>query len=101
MMRRLFWMGVGAAATIVVIRRVRKALGPYATAAAPVTEAVGSAKSTLGEIRETMKAHEAELRAAFIEDAGKPDRPPQDPRGPRPRSWASRLDEDDDEIYSF
>lgn len=101
MMRRLFWMGVGATVTIIVVRKVRKAMGPYASAAAPVTEAVGSARSTLTEIRQTMKAHEAELRAAFIEDAGKPDRPPQDPRQPRPRSWASRTDEDDDELYSF
>lgn len=99
-MRRLFWMGVGAAAAIVVVRRVRRTLGPYAAATAPVTEAVSSARSTVREIRETMAAHEADLRATFIEDAGKPDRPTHDPRRPSPRSWASRVD-DDDELYSF
>ncbi len=99
-MRRIFWMGVGAAVAIVVVRKIRKTVGPYADAAAPVTEAVAAARSTLHEIREKMAEHEAELRATLIEDAGQPDRVAPDPRRPAPRSWASRVD-DDEELYSF
>jgi hypothetical protein len=100
MMRRVFWMGVGAVAAIVVVHKVRTVLKPYAGAAAPVTGAVSGLRSTFAEIRSTMAAHEAELRATFIEDAGTPDRPRSDPRQPHPRSWARRVDEDE-ELYSF
>lgn len=99
-MRRVFWMGVGAVAAVVVVHRVRKALAPYSGAAAPVTEAVSGVRRTVTEIREAMAAHEARLRATLIEDGGSPDRPHRDPREPAPRSWASRVDEDE-ELYSF
>lgn len=101
MTRRLFWMGLGAGATVVVIRRVRKTFGPYAQAAAPVTGLVEQVKKTVGEIRTTMTEHEAELRAMLVEDAGNPDRPRSDPRTqPHKRSWTSGEDEDE-ELYSF
>jgi hypothetical protein len=93
-------MGVGAVAAVVVATKVRRALKPYAGAAAPVTDAVSGLRRTVSDIRTTMAAHEAELRATLIEDAGTPDRPRPDPRRPAPRSWASRVHEDE-ELYSF
>jgi hypothetical protein len=101
-MRRLFWMGVGAAATVVLVRRARRALGPYAEVAAPVTAWLGSVRDSFTEFTTTMAAHEDELRRAFVEDAGNPDRERPDPRRPAPPSWASpRVVDDDDELYSF
>jgi hypothetical protein len=99
--RRLVWMGIGAVAAIVVARRVRTALRPYTEAAAPVTGLVDHLRTTVREVRTTMVEHEAELRAMLVEDAGDPDRPRTDPRGPHHRSWTSRVDDDEDEIYSF
>lgn len=100
MMRRLFWMGLGAAVAVAALRRARRSLGPLADAAAPVTAFAGSVRETGREFRSTMAQHEAELRAAFVEEAGQPDRPRTDPRAPAPPSWARRTD-DDDEPYSF
>lgn len=99
-MRRLFWMGVGAAVTVAAARRARRSLGPVVSAAAPVTAWFATARGTIREITETAAAHEAELRAMLIEDVGQPESSRQDPRRPVPRSWASRVD-DDDEPYSF
>jgi hypothetical protein len=99
--KRLFWMGVGGALAITAARRARKKLDPVLTAAAPVTGLLGKVRAVRQEIRTAMVAREAELRAAFVEDIADADRPAPGPRRPQPPSWATRLDEDDDEPYSF
>lgn len=108
-MKRLFWMGVGGALAVTAARRTRKKLDPVLTAAAPVTGFLGSVRALRTEFRAAMATHEAELRAAFIEEISSSERPAPDPRlAANKPSWARRTDvedlpgEDDDElIYSF
>jgi hypothetical protein len=70
-MRRLFWVGLGAAAGVLVVRRVTK------TAQAYTPEGMARSVAGLGEglremadaVREAMHEREAELRAALGADA--------------------------------
>lgn len=98
-MKRLFWMGLGAAVAVAGARKARRTLGPFADAAAPVSAFLARSRASLAEFRETMAEQEAVLHAAFVEDGGGPDRPRTDPRRPARPSWLHP--EDDDEPYSF
>jgi hypothetical protein len=93
-MRRLFWVGVGVAVTVVVIQRGRKIVAQYAPEA--VVDRAGRAAQGAGRRAETFvgtfrreftqarSAREAELTAALLAE-GQPD--PDDVRasGLRPR----------------
>jgi Family of unknown function (DUF6167) len=69
-MRRLFWVGLGATADILVVRRVTRAAQAY------TPEGVARSLSGLGDglrelaatVREGMAEREAELRAALGAD---------------------------------
>ena len=103
-MKRLFWMGVGGALAVTAVHRARKRLDPVLNAAAPVSGLLGSIRATRQDLRTAMAAHEAELRAAFIEEIATTPRPASEPLRPEPPSWARRTaepDDDDDELYSF
>jgi hypothetical protein len=101
--KRLFWMGVGGVVAVAAVRRARRALQPVATVAGPVTDWIGAAREAGREFRTSMTRHEAELKAAFVEDIASPENPAPDPRRPSTPSWAGRVDDedDDDEPYSF
>jgi hypothetical protein len=73
--KRLFWVGVGVAVTVVVLRQVSKAstrVGDVARAVSPagVAASIGSlaeAVTTLGtQLRESMAEHEDALRTALL-----------------------------------
>lgn len=98
-MKRLFWMGLGAAVAVAGARKARRTLGPVADATAPVSAFLAGARASLAEFRETMAEQEAALQAAFVEDGGRSDRPRSDPRRPARPSWLHP--DDDDEPYSF
>ena len=74
-MKRLFWIGVGVGATVVVLRKVQRAsdqLGQVAHAVSPagIAESLtGMAKaltSTVTQLRAAMAANEAALTAALL-----------------------------------
>jgi hypothetical protein len=70
-MRRLFWLGLGATAGVLVVRRVTRAAQSY------TPEGVARSISGLGDglrelaavVREGMAERESELRAALGADA--------------------------------
>ncbi len=74
-MRRLFWIGVGATLSVVVVRYGRALVARYVPAEAGralgVVATVGrTARGVLGDFRAGMAEREAELRAALLgEDA--------------------------------
>ena len=106
-MKRLFWMGVGGAAAVTAARRARKTLQPVAAVAGPAIGWLGALRTMRQEFRTAMTEHEAELKAAFIDEIASDDNPAPDPRRPAPRSGASRFADapdtadDGDEPYSF
>ena len=71
-MRRLFWLGLGATAGVLVVRRVSRAAQAY------TPDGMARSISGLGDglrelaavVREGMAEREAELRAALGADAG-------------------------------
>lgn len=76
-MRRLFWIGVGVAVTVVVLRQVSKVndrVGEVANAVSPagiassITSLADSVKSLGGQLRESMAQNEDALRAALLPD---------------------------------
>jgi hypothetical protein len=83
-MRRLFWIGLGATAGVLLVRRLTRAAESY------TPEGVARSVQGLGEglrelaaaVREGMAEREAELRAALGADAAPP-------AGPRPGSHAA------------
>lgn len=89
-MRRLFWIALGAAAGVLVVRKVSKAAEAY------TPEGLGRSAASLADglrdladaVREGMAEREQELRLALGVDAGTVD-PEQaralleDPAGPR------------------
>jgi hypothetical protein len=100
--KRLFWMGVGGVVAVTAAQRARKTLAPVTTVAGPVTDWIGALRQIRQEFHTAMTRHEAELKAAFIEDISSPQNPAPDPRRPSPPSWAARVDDEtDDELYSF
>lgn len=77
MMRRVFWLGVGAAVGVIVVRKASKAVSVYSprslarSAGACAGGLLGSARSFADEVRAGMAEHEAQLLAAIV-----PDQPP-------------------------
>lgn len=70
-MRRLFWLGLGIAAGVVIARQVAKAVEAYSPSSL-AGEARNSAAGILGtvrdfiaDVREGMAEREAEIHAAF------------------------------------
>jgi cephalosporin hydroxylase len=77
-MRRLFWMGVGAAAGVYAVRKVQKILHSYSPSGlAERAEGVGaSLRYFADEVRAGMTARELELRDALGLGDGARDLPP-------------------------
>lgn len=121
-MKRIFWIGVGVTATILVIRKGRQLREKYSPPAI-VNRAiddlgeraddvggrvVDAARSFGADLRDAMALREAQLRAAVLSQ-GQPD--PDDVRRERAATSAGqefpgrsgRLDEDEDDDlpYSF
>jgi hypothetical protein len=98
-MRRLFWVGVGVAVTVVVIRQGKKAIAQYAPEAVAqrveraAQDAGRRAETFVGTFRSEFTAararREAELTAALLAD-GQPD--PQDVRASGLRPGDLRVD---------
>jgi Family of unknown function (DUF6167) len=99
-MRRLFWLGLGAAAGVYAMRRLSAAAKAYSPAG--VAGGLAGGLSDLGEglremsqvVREGMAEREAELRVALGIDAGvtSPEaaqRLIEDPTGPRAASGSA------------
>ena len=74
-MRRLFWLGLGAAAGVLVVRRVTQAAQSYTPEGmARSIQGLGDGLRELAAtVREGMAEREAELRAALGADAGAAD----------------------------
>lgn len=72
-MKRLFWLGLGAAATVVVIRAVRKkakALSPSGlagTAQVSASRLLDSVRTFVEDVRENMAAREIEIHEAMAQ----------------------------------
>jgi hypothetical protein len=71
-MRRLFWVAVGAAAGVYVVRKVQKTARAYsATGLADRAEGIGAGiRSFADEVRAGMAERELELRDALGIDTG-------------------------------
>lgn len=72
-MRRLFWIGVGAAATVVVIRKVRGLVDEHtppgvAQATGVVKQVSGALRSARSEFSAGLAEREAELRHDLLGD---------------------------------
>ncbi|MGV8968030.1 MAG: hypothetical protein ACOH2F_17355 [Cellulomonas sp.] len=72
-MKRLFWIGVGAAATVVVIRKVRGLVDAHtppgvAQAAGVVSGLAGAVRSARSEFSAGLAEREAELRHDLLGD---------------------------------
>ena len=74
-MKRLFWVGVGVGATVVVLRKVQQTrhhLDQVAGAVSPrgiaqsVSSLADSLQATVSTLRESMTANEAALTAALL-----------------------------------
>lgn len=95
-------MGVGGAIAITVARRARQRLEPVMAVTGPVTGWLAQVRSARAELGAAMAEHEAELKAAFVEDIATAEKPAPDPRRQGPPSWAGRVDDEDgDDLYSF
>ena len=113
MTRRLFWVGVGVAVTVVVIRRGKRVVRTYAPAAltARAEQTAQDASRRAGAFIDTFRAEfvaaraerEAELTAALMAD-GQPD--PEETRAARaargrPAGRHTAASDEDELGYSF
>ena len=70
-MRRLFWLGVGVAVGVVVVRQIGKAAQAYSpsglagTARNSAAGLLDSVRDFVADVREGMAEREAEISAAF------------------------------------
>lgn len=70
-MRRLFWLGIGVAVGVVVVRQVSKAAQAYSpsslagTARNSAAGLVDSVKDFIADVRDGMAEREAEIASAF------------------------------------
>jgi hypothetical protein len=70
-MRRLFWLGIGVAVGVVVVRQIGKAAQAYSpsslagTARNSAAGIMGSVRDFVTDVREGMSQREAEISAAF------------------------------------
>lgn len=77
-MRRLFWLGLGAAVGVLVVRKFSQAaqkLTPQGVAqsfAAGLTELAEALRDFVTDVREAMSSQEAALREAAGLDSGDP-----------------------------
>ncbi|ACQ80268.1 hypothetical protein Bcav_2013 [Beutenbergia cavernae DSM 12333] len=110
-MRRIFWIGVGAAAAVLVVRQLAQARAKADAAAEAFTPAgfadlvargVDTLRDVGTEIAAAMREHEAELRADLL--------PPPDEvaaararraSAPRPARGRDEDDGADAELYEF
>ncbi len=98
MMRRLFWLGVGAAAAVVVARKLAATKQKYSPTgllgqASSLADKVGAAIREIGaDIREGMSEREHELTEALLGES----RAPAAARGSR-----GVLDDVDEPEYEF
>jgi hypothetical protein len=93
-MRRLFWLGVGVAVGVLVVRKVAKTAESYSPhgLADSARSSVGGLLETVREfaddVRTAMAEREEDLLAALATDGGvvgaPGDEPDDDPRGRRP-----------------
>lgn len=110
-MRRVFWVGVGVAITVVVVLKGRQVVARYAPASlvdqatdqvnSLGEKATGFARTFREEFRVARDAREAELLASLLAE-GQPD--PDDVRAARAarRERAGSVDDDEDLLgYSF
>jgi hypothetical protein len=89
-MRRLFWLGIGVAVGVVVVRQIGKAAQAYSpsslagTARNSAAGLVDSVRDFVADVRDGMAEREAEIAAAFEQgvsledldsaDGGRPER---------------------------
>jgi hypothetical protein len=70
-MRRLFWLGIGVAVGVVVVRQIGKAAQAYSpsglagTARKSATGILDSVRDFVSDVRDGMSEREAEIAAAF------------------------------------
>ena len=73
-MKRVFWLGIGVAVGVIVVRKASKAARAYApralarSAGSSAGGLVVSARSFADEVRAGMREHEAQLLAAIAAD---------------------------------
>ncbi|HLS24886.1 MAG TPA: hypothetical protein VK063_03320 [Beutenbergiaceae bacterium] len=102
-MKRLFWIGVGVAGTVAVLRKVQQAsdqLGQVAHAVSPrgiaesVTGLADSLKTTATQLRASMAAHEVALTQALLpsEEEQARSRVRRSARPPAPTGWDDSED---------
>ena len=102
-MKRLFWIGVGVAGTVAVLRKVQQAndrFGQVAHAVSPrgiaesVTGLADSLKTTVTELRAAMASHEAALTQALLpsEEEQERSRARRSARPPAPTGWDDSED---------
>ncbi|HYY11969.1 MAG TPA: DUF6167 family protein [Kineosporiaceae bacterium] len=86
-MSRLFWVALGAAAGVVVVRRVSRAAQAYTPEGIgrSLTEAVDALRDLADDVRAGMAQREQELRVALGVEAGTMDAGTA-PGSPAPRS---------------
>ncbi|MGC0142522.1 MULTISPECIES: hypothetical protein [unclassified Pseudactinotalea] len=106
-MKRLFWIGVGVAASVVVLRKVQQVnsqIGEVAHAVSPagIADSVSSMARNLKEavttLRESMAENEAALSAALLPSEAEQERARAHRRSARaeePRGW----DDDEDAFF--
>ncbi|QOR69063.1 hypothetical protein IM660_09925 [Ruania alkalisoli] len=107
-MKRLLWVGVGVAVTVVVLRQVGKAnerVGAIARAVSPaglaesVTTLAEAARDLTDQLRSSMAEHEDRLTAALLPSEEEQARARQN-RAARnaPALWPDDIDEIDDTL---
>lgn len=114
-MRRLIWVGAGVALSIIVVRKVNTAraslesrageASPLAMLAVGAARVVDEARAIVGEIGQTAREHEKQLRAEFLPDAEAVDAarrlgPGRGQQSPRELA-AAHGGEPDAELYEF
>jgi len=84
-MRRLFWLGIGVAVGVVVVRQVGKAAQAYSpsglagTARNSAAGLLDSVKEFVADVRDGMAEREAEIAAAFEQGISLEDLDREDP----------------------
>lgn|SRR5690625_354242 len=105
-MRRFFWIGVGVAGTVVVLRKAARAgeqVGQVTRAISPVgiarslAAAAEDLRSTAITMRASMAEHEANLTAALLPSEEEQQRARL--RRGRPRPVASAWDDGEDAFF--
>lgn len=102
-MKRLFWVGVGVAATVVVLRKVQQVsdqVGQVAHAVSPagIAESISvlatNLKDAVTTVRQEMGANEAALTAALLpsEDEQRRARRHRQDRPTEPSGWDDDAD---------